>query len=1513
MADRNNQQHSTERGQSLIEYALILVLVVMALTAAVVATGPALGNIFSNTVYNLIGITGTPQNMQTLGGPDSFWKTVTAVALNPPQDRGFPPNPPQPPSATPTDGPSPTPSPTVPTKTPTPTFTPPPTSTPADFSFVAPFEDPINNPEWWRVDQSVYLGGEGWRGQYFNGRNLDTAGAVADYNLWNASLPPINTYTYDLNFLWNDKGPIENWNVDEFSVRWTRNVTNLTASNMTINVSIQADDGVRFYLDNTVVAALSNWNTSCMDCTTLSSTITLTPGAHALKVEYFEATGSAGIIVKLTQPKGNVPADRLVTGSGVPNCPFTQISGTQPNSLSYAWKESAATNTTGFSTNMRCHLELRGYVDVRQVTNPVMNWWEVWDFQSQTTVSIQFGEYAPYSYNPDGTVVTGSGPSWQTATQLRTGTTKNYAWSRAQVAIPTFPSGKVAYRFIVESTSATGVRRWFMDDIRIDGRNSGTTFGVCTVDKASCGSYWNLDSVVQKKDFITSARWDLTTTNAATNENGSASMSWDPSSGPNNGTYSNFGSQQPQVSPVNRLDLRVHYIELNGQVSLPLNANGTGGTPDYQGDDGYPQLSFTYAYDLDVGDSIEIQYTRDAIDTVDDTWTTLQVLQQVSRSGSAISGPMDEIEVPLQTISNWNTSPFRLRFALLVDRDNNSRDGLFLDNIRIDRKGVSRFSSYPFCDGAENGAGQWLMQGQWGTIAGGAVGSGRAFTDSPGGNYAQQQTSMELRYPIDFNNDTPENLNVWGGNKDCSGAASSAATKPMLSLWHWRRLAANDSFYVDLFRNASTQSGTAAIAATPVWSWVYSSNTLNREQMAWERFEVDLQGAIEQVTGLTWTALRTNADPRDDDFYIAIRLDARSDASSNDGITLDNITISNYTEVVHKLWNTTTSVTALTGSPTAGTGNGPRYVDDIDAPADWWSRWTLGGQWTGIDWEQHSGTWSLHDSPPQSTTYLHATNNVLEMNRIIDLRGTLTTDAPTLYFWTRFDIGDSDTIRVDIAQQSPYEMTKAPIPPSTTASARRTRMGYNYFYDWGSTTAYNVSSSFDKMWTRGPNVTQNTWGREQIDLRQYADDPATTTVNEGERIRIRFVLDATQSAARLLDGWYIDDIRIEFRQPRVFGLPFFDAAQNTSNWVTEGSWGLAPDYWRGSGGGPAALGPSTYNYWFFDCIQWMMNPARTAPQTGDTSAIVCTTSNTDTFLNAIPRTIAGTANWLTSRAAWTTPNYYLSGTVTSVNNDFGTSTRPTGAATGRAGRTWDNHFMGRWIRPISVQSGEFTFITTSDDGVRVRYETPTNSAPAGWNIINNWTTHGRTVNLATVSLVAGDYTLVMEWFEYDGSAAIILQVGNNNFSFSDSPKAGAGDTFPQVMSTSYGNSSLLLDGVLNLNNPGIATALWIPRLYYYTYYDLGSGASARVEVSIDGGFTWIQTNLGSNCPTGVSCNSTISGTTSRLPTGSNPQDWQLRSSDLRTYVNKNIGLRFRLVTGSDVRDGWWITDLQVNN
>jgi Flp pilus assembly pilin Flp len=59
-------------GQALIEYALILVLVVMAMAIALAATGPAISNIFSNTVYNLIGLSGTPlSTIQNRGGGSS--------------------------------------------------------------------------------------------------------------------------------------------------------------------------------------------------------------------------------------------------------------------------------------------------------------------------------------------------------------------------------------------------------------------------------------------------------------------------------------------------------------------------------------------------------------------------------------------------------------------------------------------------------------------------------------------------------------------------------------------------------------------------------------------------------------------------------------------------------------------------------------------------------------------------------------------------------------------------------------------------------------------------------------------------------------------------------------------------------------------------------------------------------------------------------------------------------------------------------------------------------------------------------------------------------------------------------------------------------------------------------------------------------------------------------------------------------------------------------------------------
>jgi Flp pilus assembly pilin Flp len=81
-----------ETGQALVEYALILVLVAMALIAALIATGPAIANVFSNTVCNLVGLEDcSPDSLVDIGGgPESFWMTVTWVAMNPPVEKPNP-------------------------------------------------------------------------------------------------------------------------------------------------------------------------------------------------------------------------------------------------------------------------------------------------------------------------------------------------------------------------------------------------------------------------------------------------------------------------------------------------------------------------------------------------------------------------------------------------------------------------------------------------------------------------------------------------------------------------------------------------------------------------------------------------------------------------------------------------------------------------------------------------------------------------------------------------------------------------------------------------------------------------------------------------------------------------------------------------------------------------------------------------------------------------------------------------------------------------------------------------------------------------------------------------------------------------------------------------------------------------------------------------------------------------------------------------------------------------------
>jgi hypothetical protein len=245
--------------------------------------------------------------------------------------------------------------------------------------------------------------------------------------------------------------------------------------------------------------------------------------------------------------------------------------------------------------------------------------------------------------------------------------------------------------------------------------------------------------------------------------------------------------------------------------------------------------------------------------------------------------------------------------------------------------------------------------------------------------------------------------------------------------------------------------------------------------------------------------------------------------------------------------------------------------------------------------------------------------------------------------------------------------------------------------------------------------------------------------------------------------------------------------------------------------------------------------------------------------------------------------------------------------------------VARFTRDVVAQGGEYTFITISDDGVRMKYTPGPGGgagACAGWNIICNWTAHGRTVDLRTVTFPsAGNYRLIAEWYESSGDALIVISTGSNNFSFSDSPKTGVGPSFPVIPSTTYSDSSLVLDGAIDM------CGARAPVLEFYTVYDTPN--TMTVETTTNGGLDWSRGNFNGPpgghdgnrpapvvTPTAVPISgfdgSQWSGTSPTFPTV-----WQLRRYNLWAYINRYMGLRFRLTTGSSVRDGWWLTDVTV--
>ena len=131
-----------------------------------------------------------------------------------------------------------------------------------------------------------------WSASYFN--NIDLSGS-----------PVVNRTDTDINFNWGSGSPGAGVNADNFSARWTTTFNFPTPGQWHFQVG--ADDGVRMWIDVTQI--INEWHGNAQGYRVYDVDLgTLTAGNHDLKVEYYDASGDARIVVRWWSGTGGTGA-----------------------------------------------------------------------------------------------------------------------------------------------------------------------------------------------------------------------------------------------------------------------------------------------------------------------------------------------------------------------------------------------------------------------------------------------------------------------------------------------------------------------------------------------------------------------------------------------------------------------------------------------------------------------------------------------------------------------------------------------------------------------------------------------------------------------------------------------------------------------------------------------------------------------------------------------------------------------------------------------------------------------------------------------------------------------------------------------------------------------------------------------------------------------------------------------------------------------------------------------------
>lgn len=539
-------------GQALTEYVLILALLVIGLIVILAVTGPAIGNIFSNTVYNLLEAN-TPQN--TLS-PDEFWATITQVWLITPGVTSVPTNTAAPATYTPTITPTLTATPTVPTLTPSNTPTVGPSPTPEDFTFTIPWDDNIEdslsrdyfiipqNCSWAVTTERFRSASHAWSDSpgtfYVHGSNctLEFRGLI---DLTGAARPVLtfwdswNLANYERAFVEASEDGGNTWvnltTAESGALHYNSTNLNFTYEEVSLGDYVGRQIRLRFRLD-----ATSNLQTG--------------DGWYIDDIALKEADAVTHLLPFTDDVEGtdDCPADGSCWIAGG----TWAISGEEKHSGSNAWSDSPGANYVHGTDSA---LTLNGEIDLAGAIRPEMRFWNRWHLRPYDHAYVEIATETD---------------TW--AVVLEHYNNANLSWTREVIDLSAYIGDRIRIRFRLDARdhSATG-NGWWIDDIEIS-EGATPTITIPWRDDMEAGNAW----------WVPEGMWSLSSEQS---HSGSAAWSDSPNMDYIHGTNTSLlldaridltEALQPELVFWDRYNLRAYdhgYVEVStdqGRTWLPL-------------------------------------------------------------------------------------------------------------------------------------------------------------------------------------------------------------------------------------------------------------------------------------------------------------------------------------------------------------------------------------------------------------------------------------------------------------------------------------------------------------------------------------------------------------------------------------------------------------------------------------------------------------------------------------------------------------------------------------------------------------------------------------------------------------------------------------------------------------------------------------------------------------------------------------------------------------------------------